>query len=113
MDVSFDEVPKSNSSNTNFWVASVTFKPCGVPYPFRIVEKCLKKDKSTVQSLYKPVVKDIKKAHLQIRHILADAKERKRLMGLAGVTAKFPCEVCLVQCKRMKVGGRWFIAFPW
>ncbi len=35
VDISFDEVPKSNSSNTNYWIASVAFKPCGVPYPFR------------------------------------------------------------------------------
>ena len=35
VDVSFDEVPKSHSSNTNYWIASVAFKPCGVPYPFR------------------------------------------------------------------------------
>ena len=113
MDVSFDEVPKSNSSSTNFWIASVTFKPCGVPYPFRIVEKSLKKDRSTVKSLYKPVVKEVKRACLHIRHILADAKERKRLMGLAGVTARFACEVCLVECKRVRVGGRLYISFPW
>lgn len=86
--MSFDEVPKANSSNCNYWVASVSFVPCGVAYPFRIVEKHTKRDKSDVHSLYCPVVKEILDSGLQIRHILADSKERKRLMGLSSITAK-------------------------
>ncbi len=49
---------------------------------------------------------------LQIRFILADAKERHFLMGLCTVTATFACESCMTKCVRMTVGGRLYIAFP-
>lgn len=86
---------------------------CGVPYPFRIVDKNAKRDKSDLHSLYCPVVKELLRTGLKIRHILADAKERKRLMGLSSVTAKFACECCYAICNRVKVGNKCKISFPW
>ena len=57
-------------------------------------------DKADVPTLYDPVVQDIKASGLRIRFILADAKERKRLLGMGPVTCTFPCECCEAKCVR-------------
>ncbi len=112
MDLSFDEVPKANNTNCNYWVASVSFVKCGVPYPFRVVEKHMKRDNSNVKSLYGPIIQDLTQAGLKVRHILADAKERKRLLGMATITATQGCECCEAMCKRKVVGKKLRIFFP-
>ena len=95
IDLSFDGIPKSRSGDTDFFVMSVSFPQCGVPYVWRLLERKVKEDKPTMTEIYKPVAELVEASFLRYSHVhISRATSLNRRISSHPSRKKIQTSVC-------------------
>ena len=99
IDLSIDGVPKAKSGSNDLVVISVSFVGCGKPFPLQIIRRKIGEEILTPRDIADMVIDDILAAQLDLRYVVCDSKERKKLLGLTGGAGYYGCEYCHIRGK--------------
>ena len=106
IDLSIDGVPEAKSGSNDLVVVSVSFVGCGKPFPVQIIRRRIGEEILTPRDIADDIIDDILNAGLDLRYVVADSKERKKLLGLLGGSSYFACDFCHIRGKYNKKARR-------
>ncbi len=97
IDLSIDGLPEAKSGSNDLVVISVAFVGCGVPFPVQIIRRRIGEEMLTPRDIADSIIDDILAAGLDLRYVVCDSKERKKLLGLTGGSSYYGCDYCHIK----------------